>query len=119
MRRIEEFGSRVYLVNTGWTGGPYGGGGTRFSIPVTRAVVTAIQSGALANTETVHLDGLNMAIPTQVEGVDSKLLNPRDTWEDQAAYDQQAADLIGQFRDNFSKFTSMAEEILAAGPQQK
>ena len=86
IKRLAEFDAQVYLVNTGWTGGSGapGGSGSRFPIPVTRAIVSACQRGALLDCNAHHLDYLNLDIPVEIPGVDSSYLNPRDTWEDKS-----------------------------------
>lgn len=118
MQRIEGFNSRVYLVNTGWTGGSGGPGGKgkRFPIPVTRAIVAACQNGALLGVKTERLDILNLEIPTLVPSVDRKFLNPRSAWGDEQAYDAAALQLAKMFQDNIRKFNA-AGNIVAAGPR--
>jgi phosphoenolpyruvate carboxykinase (ATP) len=118
IKRVKHANCPVFLVNTGWTGGAYGKGGTRFSIPTTRAVITAILENELANTEFENLPIFNLAVPKALHGVDSKLLNPRKTWADQSAYDKEAKDLALKFQENFKKFENkVSAEIIAAGPQ--
>ncbi|WP_445000678.1 phosphoenolpyruvate carboxykinase [Halomonas mongoliensis] len=116
IKRVAEKDAQVYLVNTGWTGGSYGEGGSRFSIPTTRAIISAIQTGVLREVETKRIDGLNLEVPVAVPGVDSSLLDPRETWEDKDAYDRKRQDLAEQFVDNFKKFDGVSEAIVKAGP---
>jgi phosphoenolpyruvate carboxykinase (ATP) len=118
IKRVADFGAQVYLVNSGWTGGSGAPGGTgeRFPIPVTRAIVSACQSGALLNCKTKHLDYLNLDIPREIPGVDSRYLNPRDTWEDKESYDAEAKKLAILFADNITKF-DVDRAIIEAGPK--
>lgn len=116
MKRLRQSGAQVYLVNTGWSGGARGEGGERFSIPTTRAVVTAIVSGQLKNAEFEVLPGFNVEIPKAIEGVDAKLLDPRKSYTNLAAHDANAKTLISQFNENFKRF-AVSEAIQAAGPK--
>lgn len=118
MKRIEDFDANVYLVNTGWTGGSGGPGGegSRFPIPVTRAVVAACQNGSLEGVATESLEAMNLQVPVELPGVDSKYLNPRQAWSDPAAYDEAAAKLAGLFAANITKF-NVSPEVEAAGPK--
>ena len=115
MKRVEAYNSKVFLVNTGWTGGPYGTG-SRFDIPTTRRIVNAIQNGELNDVETKHIPGLNLEIPKIVDGVDSKLLNPIETWSDGENYQAYLKELVEKFQNNFKKF-DVGHDIISAGPK--
>ncbi len=116
VKHVEATGAQVYLINTGWTGGAYAKGGERFSIPVTRRIVSAALSGELVGADLQQYPGFDFAIPTAISGIEDTLLDPRLTWSDPAAYQQELKSLVGQFRDNFKRF-SVAEGIKSAGPQ--
>ncbi|PWK08452.1 phosphoenolpyruvate carboxykinase (ATP) [Tumebacillus permanentifrigoris] len=115
-KKIEEHNSKVYLVNTGWTGGAYGTG-SRMKLSYTRAMVTAAIEGRLGEVEFVTDPIFGLSIPTAVKGVPAHVLNPRNTWEDKAAYDQAALGLAGRFVKNFEKFGSVSEAIKSAAPR--
>ena len=118
MKRIEDFGSRVYLVNTGWIGGSGGSGGkgSRFPIPVTRAVVHACQSGALLDAPIRHLDILNLDFPITIPGVEDRYVDPRTGWGEESVYNEQARKLAALFEQNIKKF-DVSDAIVAAGPK--
>jgi phosphoenolpyruvate carboxykinase (ATP) len=113
---LREHGSNVWLLNTGWSGGPYGVG-KRMKLSYTRAMVNALLSGALDKvpTTTDPIFGLN--VPESVPDVPKEILNARGTWTDKDAYDKQARKLAGMFRDNFAQFKGASEAIKAAGPK--
>lgn len=116
-RKLAEHGSRVWLVNTGWTGGPYGEG-TRMKLAYTRAMVRAALAGKLDAVETVEDPVFGLHIPVSVPGVPDEVLRPRETWADVAAYDAQARKLADMFRENFEKFAAtVPEAVREAGPK--
>jgi phosphoenolpyruvate carboxykinase (ATP) len=115
--RIRKTGANVWLVNTGWTGGPYGVG-KRMSIAHTRAIIDAIHDGSLAKAETVADPVFGVAVPTSCPGVPDEVLVPKNAWADKAAYDEQARHLAGLFHANFEKYADQAsDEIKAAAPK--
>ncbi|HEY6028961.1 MAG TPA: phosphoenolpyruvate carboxykinase (ATP) [Gaiellaceae bacterium] len=114
--KLERHRPGVWLVNTGWTGGPYGEG-HRMPIQVTRAVLHAALSGALDDVEFRTDPTFGFRVPTRAPHVESKLLDPRSTWRDPEAYDRKAAELAGMFRKNFEKFPEADEQVRNAGPR--
>jgi len=114
---IAEHQADCWLVNTGWTGGAFGTG-ARMPIKATRALLNAALDGSLANVEMRIDSHFKFRVPVKVPGVDTAILNPRDTWADQAAYDAQASKLVSMFRDNFRKFEAhVSPDVLQAAPE--
>lgn len=113
---IAKHDAQVYLVNTGWTGGPYGVG-SRMSLPYTRAMVRAATSGDLNGVETKRHPIFNVDVPVSCPGVPDGVLDPRGTWADPAAYDTKAKELAGLFTENFERFQAqVTDDVIAAGP---
>lgn len=116
-KKISQHGAQVWLVNTGWSGGPYGVG-KRMKLPYTRAMVRAAVAGKLDAVPTQTEPVFGLAVPTVAPDVPSEVLMPRATWADPAAYDKQAAELAARFRENFKRFEGKASaEVKAAGPK--
>jgi len=115
-KKIDEHGSNVYLINTGWSGGKYGVG-KRISIKYTRAMVAAALNGELDQVK-FELDPIfNVFVPTECPNVPSELLNPRNTWTNKLEYDKAAKDLATRFVKNFNKYQNMPRNIIDAGPR--
>jgi phosphoenolpyruvate carboxykinase (ATP) len=118
-KKMKEANVKVWLVNTGWSGGAYGTG-KRMSLKHTRALVTAALNNELNNVEFDRHEIFGLAMPTTCPHVPAEILNPRNTWADKDAYDQQAYFLAESFLKNFEKFAQYAnEEILSGAPQIK
>lgn len=115
--KIRKHGSQVWLVNTGWTGGPYGEG-HRMKLSHTRRMLSEALAGNLDDVEFVEDPVFGVSVPKQVPGVPNDVLVPRGTWSDPTAYDKKAQELAGMFNKNFEKFQDQAsEDIINAGPK--
>ncbi len=115
-RKLRQHRPSVWLVNTGWTGGPYGEG-HRMPIQATRGLLHAALSGALDDVEYRTDDTFGFEVPVEVPGVDSELLDPRSTWRDPVAYDRKAGKLAAMFRKNFEQFPDAGDDVRDAGPR--
>ena len=114
--RLDASGASVFLVNTGWTGGPYGTG-SRMKLAHTRTMVAAALSGALDDAPTRTDPVFGLAVPTSIEGVPDAVLSPRETWDSESDYDAKAAQLARMFADNFERYAdSVPEAVREAGP---
>ena len=114
--KITKHKTVVYLINTGWSGGPYGIG-KRMNIHHTRRMVTAALTGEFDIVKYRHDDTFNLDVPTTCPGVPPEVLNPRNTWSEKDAYDLSARKLAQMFVENFKKFGNVSKEIRDAGPQ--
>lgn len=115
--KISKHDVKCWLVNTGWTAGPYGVG-HRMELAYTRAMVNAALDGELDDLEYVEDDVFGVQVPTSCPGVPDDVLTPRNTWSDQSAYDEQADKLAWMFVENFKQFADQVpEEIITAGPK--
>ena len=114
VKRMNKSGAKAYLVNTGWNGT-----GKRISIKDTRGIIDGILSGAIKTAPTKTIPYFNFEVPTELEGVDPAILDPRDTYADAAEWDAKAKDLASRFQKNFVKYTTneAGKALVAAGPQ--
>ena len=110
---MEANGAKAYLVNTGWNGT-----GKRITIKDTRGIIDAILSGDILKAPTKVIPTFNFEVPTELPGVDTKILDPRDTYADPTVWDAKAQDLAGRFIKNFKKYESneAGKALVAAGP---
>ena len=113
-KKMEENGSKAYLVNTGWNGT-----GKRISIKDTRGIIDAILDGSINNAPTKKIPFFDFEVPTELPGVDPNILDPRDTYECACQWEEKAKDLSERFIKNFNKFTGneAGKALVAAGPQ--
>jgi phosphoenolpyruvate carboxykinase (ATP) len=116
--KIKKHNTVVYLINTGWSGGPYGVG-KRIAIKYSRAMITAALTGSLNIVKYRHDDLFNLDIPTECPDVPSEILDPKNTWNDKDSYDLSAKKLSQMFVENFRKFKDVSPEIKNAGPTLK
>ena len=113
---VKKYGTNVFLINTGWSGGPYGVG-ERIKIQLTRAMVTAALNGELDDADYKEHPIFNLMVPTTCPDVPSEMLDPVNTWKDKKAYDEQAKKLADLFKNNFKKFKQAPREVQNAGPR--
>ena len=111
---MEKSGAKAYLVNTGWNGT-----GKRISIKDTRGIITAIQNGDVAKAPTKKIPFFDFEVPTELPGVDPKILDPRDTYANASEWEEKAKDLAARFQKNFKKYEGNAagKALVSAGPQ--
>lgn len=114
--KMKKYGTRVYLVNTGWSGGSAMSGAKRMPLPITRNIVTSIFNGDIEKTEFVKESIFGLEIPSSLEGVDKAILMPRNRWSNKNAYDETARILAEKFKENFKLYGHQEPSLEAAGP---
>ena len=114
VKKMKANGAKAYLVNTGWNGT-----GKRISIKDTRGIIDAILNGDIEKAPTKKIPYFNIEVPTELPGVDTNILDPRDTYADAAEWEEKAKDLAGRFIKNFAKYESneVGKALISAGPQ--
>jgi phosphoenolpyruvate carboxykinase (ATP) len=115
-QKLEKYNSPVYLVNTGWTGGPYGVG-ERMDLPSTRAIIHAIQNGTIENANFTKDEIFGLNVPDSIADVDDSVLNPRNAWESKSAYDESARKLAEMFIENYHQYEHGDFDFHVHGPQ--
>jgi ATP-dependent phosphoenolpyruvate carboxykinase len=115
-KKLEEHNTSVYLINTGWSGGAYGVG-KRMKLSYTRKCVDAVLDGSINNADFIEDPVFGVQIPTTVEGVPSEILNPRNAWEDKAAFEATALKLASAFQENFKEFILADNDLSVYGPR--
>lgn len=115
--RLETTGAKVYLVNTGWSGGSAATGAKRISIQATRAIITAILNGDIEKTEVTPDPVFGTQVPLSLPNVDSAILQPRAAWTDKNLYDGTARELAQKFNENFTKYAADQADLVNAGPK--
>jgi phosphoenolpyruvate carboxykinase (ATP) len=112
-KKMDQFGSQAYLVNTGWDGS-----GNRISIKATRAIIDAILDGSIDSAETLTLPTFNLSVPTSLPAVDAKILDPRNSYDDGSEWESKAVQLASLFIDNFEQYTDTdgGKQLVSAGP---
>nr|MCR5209250.1 phosphoenolpyruvate carboxykinase (ATP) [Lachnospiraceae bacterium] len=114
VKKMQKSGAKAYLVNTGWNGT-----GKRISIPDTRGIIDAILNGDIKNAPTKKIPYFNFEVPTELPGVSTEILDPRDTYANASEWEEKAKDLAGRFIKNFKKYETndAGKALVAAGPQ--
>jgi len=118
VKKMQQHDCKAYLINTGWIGGAYGTG-KRIDLPSTRAIINAILDGSIEKSEFEVMPIFNLQVPKSVNGVDSKMLNPRNSWSNPQDWENAARSLAEKFVKNFENFTDneWGQRLVNAGPQ--